>query len=322
MRILYCPIFVKGTYYETQRRTKHGLRDALALQGECRELDYLNALNVGDALRAELDSLRPELLFLQMQGTTPITPTLLADLRAEYPALTVVNWNGDYYPEHLISPDMLDLLRHVDLQLTVNASVLFAYAEAGIHAKYCPFGYEAPISPLPETKAHELVFLGNNYSEKRKALYDVLRFIRHDVGIYGSGWEWSDGECNYDFAYSQALYQRALIAISDNQFPDALGYLSDRPFQVLAANGAILFQQRVLGLEALTGLKAGVHYVEFVELDDLYGLVKYWVKPSQRPERERMAAAGRNLVQARHLWRHRVETLVQSWLPEVVGERA
>lgn len=322
MNSLYAPIFAKGTYYELQRRTKHGLRDALALYGDVHEVDYLSVPDVEAALRDGLRDYAPDLLFTQIQGTASITADMLAGIRRDYPDLRVANWNGDVYLEHLTSPDMLDILRHIDVQLTVNGSALDTYAREGIRAFYCPFGYETPVDALPGVVSYEVLFLGNNYSEKRQALYLLLRSLARLVGIYGSGWGQSDGECNYDFATAEALYQNAVIAISDNQFPDARGYLSDRPIQILAAGGAVLFQQRVADLFALTGLRAGVHYVEYVDTDDLYALVTRWLKADMAQARVDMAAAGKAWVTQRHQWRHRVEQLLNVWLPELWGERA
>lgn len=323
MRVLYCPIFVPGTYYEMQKRTKRGLRDALAKVGECREIDYLSISksDLENVLRTELTNFAPDLLFTQIQGTDPLTADMLASIRVSYPDLKVCNWNGDYYPEHLVSPDMLEVLRQVDLQLVVNGSVLETYAAESIRAAFCPFGYEAVHTPLPNVPSYDIVFLGNNYSEKRQQLYDVLRSLNCSVGVYGSGWADSQGECNYDFATAEALYLNATLAVSDNQFPEARGYLSDRPIQVLAAGGALLLQQSVRDLEAMTGLSADKHYVEWMDFDDLKVKIDEWLNaPQERRQARRLA--GMKLVHERHLWGHRVAQLIQEWLPEITGVMA
>lgn len=320
MKTLFAPIHAPGAYVERSRANKHGLPDALRAYGDVAELDYLriDADALDAAMRAEIDRFQPDLLFLQIQGATPITALMLSGWRRDYPALLVVNWNGDVYPEHMVSPEMLEILQHTDLQLVVNASVLPDYAAAGIKADYCPFGYEQPTEPYSGAfEPSEVVFLGNNYSAARHELYQVLRKLPHVVGVYGSGWLWSNGDSNYDFAQSEAIYQYATIAVSDNQFPDARGYLSDRPFQIMAAGGALLFQQRVADLEALTGLQAGVHYVEYVETSDLFALIPTWLDDAKADERRAMVERAQVFVLERHTWDVRVKQLVDVWLPEM-----
>lgn len=329
MRTLYLPIHVSGTYRERSLQNKRGLREALAAQGECREIDYLSIspADLYGVLYAEMVTFSPHLLFTQIQGTDPLTADMLARLRADFPAVHVANWNGDVYPEHLIAPEMLDILRHVDMQLTVNASVLPTYAAHGIHAAFCAFGYEQPdkraadqaYSDLPPI---DVVFLGNNYSAERQRLYTALRSVDANVVIYGAGWEQSDGECNYDFAMMEALYRRTRIAVSDNQFLDAKGYLSDRPIQVMAAGGALLLQQTVADLAPLTGLEHGRHYVQWHDIDDLAYTVYQWLSPSRVKTIRRITQDAQAFVLERHTWQKRVDRLVGEWLPELQGERA
>ncbi len=323
MRVLYAPVFVPGTYYQTQLANKRGLRDALAQVGDVRQLDYLSIApaDLEGVLRTELTQFAPDVLFTQIQGTDRFTASMLASIRVSYPDVKIINWNGDYYPEHLTSPDMLDLLRQVDLQLVVNGSVLDSYAREGIRAAFCPFGYEAPHTLLPDVPKYDVVFLANNYSAKRQQLYEVLRSLDCSVGVYGSGWAQTEGECNYDFATAEALYLNAKLAISDNQFPDARGYLSDRPIQVMAAGGALLLQQYVKDLDAMTGIRHGVHYAAWMTPDDLPALVKHWLNPLQDMRRMVRRHAAQKLVLERHLWKHRVEQLTGEWLPELMRER-
>lgn len=321
MRTLYLPIHAPGSYHNRSVANKHGLRDALALMGDCRELDYLSVPDVDSAARNAMDEYKPDLLFLQMQGTEAIPAAMLAKWRIDYPSVQVANWNGDVYEEHLTSPEMLDLLRHVDVQLTVNASVLPHYALAGYHsirAAYCPFGYETPLSPLPSMPSYDIVFLGNNYSDKRQELYTFLRRLPFNVGVYGVGWERSEGECNYDFATAEALYQNAKIAISDNQFPDARGYMSDRSIQVLAAGGAMLMQQDVLDLDVLTGLSAIKHYIRWTDYGDLEQRLHKWLRSDMDSRRVHTVSVGQEFVLEKHTWLARVQQLMREWLPEGV----
>lgn len=327
MRTLVAPIHAPGTYVERSRRNKHGLPNAFRAHGDVLELDYLaiSPADLDGVMRSEIDRFQPDLLFLQIQGTDPITEPMLAGWRDSYPHIRVCNWSGDVWEHALVSPPMLDILRHVDMQLVVNASVLPVYAEHGIHAEFCPFGYEAPdkravdqaISDLPPL---DVVFLGNNYSSERQRLYTALRSVDASVAIYGAGWEQCEGECNYDFATAEALYRRARIAISDNQFPDAKGYMSDRPIQVMAAGGALLLQQTVADLQPLTGLVDGGHYIGWRDIDDLPRLVWQWLNPSRQRTVKRVTQDAQAFVLSRHTWGRRVEKIARDWLPQMREE--
>jgi hypothetical protein len=147
--------------------------------------------------------------------------------------------------------------------------VLPDYAANGVNAAYWPFGYETPVRPLPDVPHHDVVFLGNAYSEHRRKLGKLLKSLPYNVGLYGSGWENGDGDCNYDFTYGEALYKNAKVAVSDNEFTDAVGYLSNRPFQILAAGGAVMLQQHVKHLEEFTGLQGDIHYIEWYDFEQL-----------------------------------------------------
>lgn len=316
-RILYLPIIEPGTNHDLQARTKHGLRDALAKRGLVCEFDYC-APPQGLLMSQLLDLLgefKPTLLFLQIQGDDRLSPSDLRFIRETYPALQIVNWNGDYWPEHLTSERMLDILRYVDLQLVINASVLPTYTEHGIRAAYWQFGYETAVDPLPDVPAYDVVFLGNNYSDKRRELAAILKALPCKVGVYGSGWgEYTDGQCTYDFAYGEALYRKAKIAIDDSQWPDATGYTSNRILQAMAA-GCFVLHQWVDGLSDLMHLYSMEHFGEFHALSDLPAAVAYWL--DHEAERTRIAEAGQREVQARHSFDARVSQLFDELLLEV-----
>lgn len=315
-RILYLPIFEPGVYHARARANKHGLERALANHGEVRTWDYLAhtpRAEIRSALAAHISDFRPTLVFTQLQGTDVLNAGDIAALRAEHPTAKFANWNGDVWPEHLTSPDMLELLRQFDVQLVVNGAVLADYEREGVNAAFWPFGFE-PVDELPDMPAHDVVYLGNNYSDQRAELYEVVRGLDANVGIYGNGWPQSEGENTYDFAAGAALYANAKLAISDAQWPEAEGYLSNRPFEALAA-GTLVLQQRVRGIEEMTGLKDGVHWVLYDTADELPALVKTWLGKGKTKEREKIAAAGKQYVRRWHSWEERTRDLFDKLLP-------
>jgi hypothetical protein len=318
-RILYLPVMEPGANHERAVANKHGLRTAFETIGPTIEWDFLanDRETRFEGLLNRLDSFAPTLLFTQLGSADVFTAEQLRAVRAAYPALRLVNWNGDVWNDPLVSPSMLELLREVDLQLVVNASVLETYAREGIDAAFWPFGYETALRVLPDDVPEwDVVYLANNYSEARGDLYRILRGLPYKVGIYGCGWEQYEGECVYDFTMGEALYRRAKIAISDNQFPDAKGYLSNRPFQAMAA-GCFLLQQRVDDLYEYTGLVGGIHYVDFVKLEELPGWIDYFLRPEQEPDRVRIARNGQAFVQQYHSFDVRVRELLVELLPSI-----
>lgn len=317
MRILYLPIIDPGAYHDVAFANKRGLLDALQAVGDVRMLDYLSLPQgqLFDHLALAVEDFQPTLILTQFQGPDHITPDQLRTVRSF--GAPIVNWNGDYWPHSLVSAEMMALLKEVDLQLVVNAAVLKIYAANGIAAAFWPFGIEVPNRPLPDVPAYDVVFLGNNYSDKRQQLYDILRGLPCSVGIYGTGWPQAEGECNYDFAYGMALYSRAKIAISDNQFPDSEGYLSDRPYQAMAA-GCCVLQQEVAFLNMWTGFVKNRHYVGFRSLDEIPDRVTELLAADKL--RLWFADNGREFVQTHHTFDLRVRELLQLLPPLSVSK--
>lgn len=323
LRIMYLPIFEPG--HAIQKTQKRGLRDALSRAGYVYEIDYLASHELELEVSQALDAFKPDLLLTQIHAPKPITPEMLYRLRLRVPNMVVVNWNGDYWPDGLVSDEMLRLLRHVDLQLVVNASVLPTYAEHSIPAAYWQIGYEEPGEDLPEAPAHDVVFLANAYDERRKELGIRLHYWYltdehvHDkrpwsLGLYGSGWETlSSGQTLYDFATGKALYRKAKIALGDNMYPQAHGFVSNRLFQALAAGGCVLLHQVVPGLEELTGLQDGVHYLAWTEEEDLRIKIEWLL--NDETARQRIAEAGTAFVHEQHSFDARVRELFTALLP-------
>jgi spore maturation protein CgeB len=197
-----------------------------------------------------------------------------------------------------------------------DAAVLRIYEAEGIHAAYFPVAFEPSHNPLPDVPAYDVLYLGNNYSDYRRGLYDVLRSLPAKVGIYGNGWPQNEGECTYDFTTGHALYQRAKIAIADNQYADAVGSLSTRTLQAFGA-GCFTLHQKVADLKKLTGFIPGRHYVSFETLDQLPDLVAYWLAPERDLRRQVMGDMAREFVLEKHTWAVRVRRLVEELLPEV-----
>lgn len=311
LRFLYLPLYERGYGHY-----KSGLRDALARAGLVWEVDYLSEqYDLVDIVR----QFQPHILLMQMHSPNDLDLPTLNEARRANPGMLVINWNGDVYEQHLTSEPMLAFLKHVDLQLVVNADVLPVYQEMGIPAAYWQVSYETvDYDHLPHVPTHDVVFLANAYTDARKALGEALRAIPGvNVGLYGFSWAFSDGVMVYDFARGAAIYRKAKIAIGDNQY-HRRGFVSNRIFEALAS-GAFLLHETVPGLEELTGLKDGVHYVAWDDLQDLHSKVTYWLKNSQTMRREQIAGQGQQFVQAHHAFDARVKELLTEIVPALEG---
>lgn len=296
---------------------KRGLRDALENVAAVWEVDYLNEAY---DLAALVKAWQPHLLLMQLHSAENVTPADLAAARTWCPSMTVVNWNGDVYLDKLTSPGMLELLQHVDMQLVVNDTVIPTYAEHGIKSAYWQVAFEPVDADLPVVAAHDVVWLANGYTDARKQLGELLRSIQGvNVGLYGTGWRMPNGNTTYNFAAGAALYRKAKIALGDNQYPDQRGFVSNRIFEALG-NGAFLLHQHVDGLEELTGLKNGVHYVEWTTPQDLQQKIRWWLNPKHAHERKLIAETGERFVRGQHSFDARVRDLFERILPEAISE--
>jgi glycosyltransferase involved in cell wall biosynthesis len=285
---------------------EYGLADALDQVGLLYHIDYVNEpYNLVEAVRAW----QPHLLVMQCHDTNHINAEILERARRECRDMVVINWNGDAHERGLTSPDILQMLQHVDIQTGVNAAIKPVYDKHGINWQYWQIGYKDPAAPYGgNVPAHDVVFLGNCYIPERHDLIGVIRDVPNiDFGLYGSC-PGAVGNTHYDFAHSQALYQHCKIAIGDT-FPGTVGFVSNRLFQALSA-GAFLLQQYSPELDAYTELIEGEHYIAWRDLSELRELIPMWLDGRRNKRRIRIAENGRQFVrenfsydaQVRKLW--------------------
>ncbi len=316
LRVLHLPIYEQGHPQAENREA--GLTEAFAEYGTCLEIDYLNTPNLD--LPRLVKCWQPDLILTQFQGWGyQLTPAILAEMRKAAPNALVVNWNGDAHERGLIDSRVFDLLRHIDLQTTVNAKVLPVYKAEHIPAAYWQIYYKEPIYPLPEMPTYDVLWQGN-WQEHRGDLFDVLYFLRHEgynVGVYGND-QRANGNTHYDFAAQAALYANATITIGDT-FPNTEAFVSNRVFQALGA-GAFLLQQVSRNLEQYTGLIDGVHYVAWTDVSDMAAKIDWWSQPDRAEMRAQIAAAGQAFIRENYSAAAQVRKLLADIIPTVLGE--
>lgn len=315
-RILYLPIYEPGWPIQKHPQFgKRGLRDALTRaknkHGEpciVQEIDYMSI--PPEQLRQYLldtcESFRPDVLLTQIQAPKPLTAEILGELRSRYP-MVVINWNGDVWTGGLKSGEMMQILQFVDLQTLVTKEVTDFYTQMGVTWAYWQIGYEEPgnvdgyFKNYPD---YPVVFMASLYSDARKAVAAVVQEFGGMTFSPGDQWE-----TLYNFAAGKFIYNRAKIALANNDYPDSYGFVSNRMMQALAAGGAMLLQQHVEGLDELTGLRAGEHYIEYTDMQDLRAKIAYYL--AHEDERKAIADNGTLFVRANHNFDVRVKELFE-----------
>lgn len=302
LRIMVLPIYEPR--YPGYMNKEYGLSEALTKYGLVYEIDYVNS---GEDIVSAVKAWRPDILLTQCHGvSTRINANILSQCRAVKPDMVVVNWNGDAHLDGLNSPEILEYLHYVDLQLVCNAKVIPEYEAHGIRAAYWQIAWKEPHGELPKVGKHDIVFLGNAYNARRYQLVETLTALDCNVGLYGN-LPGSIGNTHYDFAMSAAIYGNCKIAISDT-YPGTEAFVSNRLFQALGS-GAFVLQEHSPRLEEFTGLCAGIHFIEWQDFDDLSRLVVEWLRPARKKERARIAAAGRDFVRENYSYDAQVARL-------------
>lgn len=323
MRTLLAQIYESGRFHDVAFAQKCGLREALSARGALLDFDYL--ANDPDTLYQgfvnRIESFQPSHILTQFHSAEHLLPAQVAALKVAYPNVVWVNWSGDSWLHSLTAPSVLELARQYDLWLVAAPDVLPVYAQEGVTAAFWQIAYEPPTVSVPPMPTYDVVFLGNVISEKRRKLLEFLRSLKGvKVGIYGD-WEYADGHNTYSFAEGDSLYSKATLAIADAAYVDQTNYISNRPFQILAAGGALLLHQHVERMDVLSGLVGGEHYIEWDWLHNLPVFIEYWLSAERDHERRRIVAAGQQFVLANHTYTNRVNQLVDDLLPTALRKR-
>lgn len=316
VRILYVPLI--DYEYPIVMAQKYGLRQALKHLGRVVEYNYrlraaqLSKSNMRRELAEIAEAWQPQIVLTQVHSTELLDCGIIDRIRELVPNTQIINWNGDYRSHHFESEGGWKFAQCVDVQCLACAEDLLQYQEAGISVAYWQIGYEPAgigFEPNGNTPHHDVLFLGNCYTEGRRQLEQALLSTRYDVGLYGWGWSKSNGKNLYDFQEGCRLYRAAKIAVGDQQWSGAEGYVSNRLFQAMAAGGALFLQQRFAGMEKWLGLQDRVHLLCWSNLDHLCKLIKWALNPTNASVVKQIAQTGHEYVLQHHSFDNRVQEL-------------
>ena len=312
LRILNLPIIANAA----SRASKHAELDALQEFALVAEFDFMN--DPTDPAQI-MKAWQPDLVFTQFHSPRKINPATLARMRAAKPDAVFINRNFDAQDVKHHHPDVRALLAHIDLQLHKEMNKQTRYDRDGVLARYWIEGYETPVGELPEAATHDVIVQANVQYPHREGFRRAVEALAlaYNVGMYGQGWAKADGNTHYDFTTGEALYRNAKIALSDT-FPGARGYMSRRVAQITAAGGAICLLQHSPGLDEAIGFRAGVHYDEWRDYEEMKEKVIYWM--SHDRERARMARAAQDFAREHLSCPATMRMLWFDILPEAFGE--
>lgn len=312
-RILYLPIYEPG--WPIQKEQKRGLRQALSKIGLTVEFDYVSKFHeLGKAkmmeeIKALMEELRPTLFLSQLHNDANIGPGDIANLRNG--STKFVNWNGDFWPENLLSEEGLELAMAFDLQLTINRQALDTYRNRGINADYWQVAFEPDGVGHDPVRFCDVVFLANAYSPARKKFVAELRQMPIVLHLYGNGWSDAVGQSTYNFIEGCQAYRGAKIALGDSQWPDT-GFVSNRIFQALAAGNCAVAHQWFKDMDRL-GLIDGETCIIWHNTKELKDKIDYYL--NHESERQRIADNGERLALTRHSFDNRVSQLLEMVQP-------
>ena len=312
-------VFVAHWLNKASKREKRALVGAWERVATVVEVDYANIEKPDVFMQEVMDSFRPHLVFSQIHNSKIITPGMVAKIRMGSPETVWVNWVGDYWPDKVYRPG-IELWKQFDALLPVNMDMLKEMAQYTQTYPYLNTYEEPDESVLPNVLEYDVVFLGHGYSDARRDLWRLLDRLRgqYKVGLFGRcGDIKSDGVNHYKYDEGRAIYKKAKLAISTNEFA-ATGYTSNRYFEITASGGALCLHERTPKFGNYTRARAGTHYAQWNDLQHLEELIHSWLSPEKDKRRKRIALNARKHTTANHCGDARVKYVLTEVIPKLM----
>lgn len=240
---------------------------------------------------------KPDLVFMQIQTANVINQATIDCLHGL--GCVIINWNGDVRDS---TPDWM---------LQIGKKVISAYSNmrdvhntrgSNMRAEWLEIGYDpaiyTPHGPVQISKP--IVFFGNNPDSRRFPLsgfrIQMCNFLRQkfagNFGEYGFG-PMAVGNFNNSQPTEAAAYRYAKIAINCSHY-EIERYTSDRMFRILGTGKAICLAKWYPGCEEL--FKNRFHLVFWTDLNQLEGLIRYYMDPNNEGERIEIVKNGQELA--------------------------
>lgn len=324
-------VFYIGTFL--QSHVSDHLRSRGFRQAGCEVIDYdfrsrakkLGGERMGVEVLQKVGSWKPHILLIN-KGER-LSPEIVRSMRQAWPRMLIALFFGDQ--RGMAVRDIARLGAVCDILLLSNADpVQFeCYRRLGVprvmtwHTASDPRVYR-PVKQDPGWEC-DVAFMGANYahfpdSRNRAQLINLVAKSGVRLRVYGSGW--GAGVPCYgkvgekDFA---AAVAGAKIVLGINAYNDVHQYTSNRTWNVLSCGTAVYLTYRFKGMGDL--FEEGKHLVSVKKVEHAPATIRALIDPKQDQKRARIAKAGRELVLARHTYRHRAEELLSTyreWLEE------
>lgn len=238
LRVLYLPI-----------GSQTGMVDAWNNVGvELNVYDFFSAWEHGRNKHAiaqefitRVGTFQPDLIFMQLQLTGIIDPSVIMEARRIVPDVVIANWTGDVRGH--ASGEFVQISKVVDYPLISSTGQLEMYRSQGSpNVKYWQIGYD-PKTLFPKHKnefRYDVSFLGNNYGHTfpdgnlRLGVANQLRnTFGARFGLFGSGYH--PPAPSVDPSEANNIYNDSICALSISNFNNVSHYFSDRLLHCLAS---------------------------------------------------------------------------------------
>lgn len=287
-----------------------GLQKAFSALYECEEIGF-NTPDINEVIRQKTGSFRPDMVWMQIQTPDIISPETVSYLKDK--GIFVMNWMGDIRNEF---PDWTAQLG-ASLTCFSNMNYVHVLKSRGIKSEYLQIGYDQSIYTPNGMKADsaEIVFFGNNYgnefplSELRWDMVNKLKSIYgRRFGVYGRGWESSDGDYMNDPKGEAAIYRGAKIAINLSHF-DYSRCSSSRLYKILGC-GTFCLTKRFPEME--DDFEEDIELVAWDTMEDLIDEIEFWL--ANEGIRKAVAECGNEVALKKFTYEKMVENIHQLYL--------
>lgn len=276
----------------------NGFQKALMKLGQYDEV-YTGHPDLINSVIQKSNSFKPDLVFIQVQRENIITYQLVEHLKSN--GAFVMNWTGDVRTP---TPQWyLDFGRHIDLTMFSNMVDVGMLKSKGIASEYLDIGYDPEIYTPTGEKLYnipEIVYPANNYnqfplSEYRQEMIKILRVtFGNKFGIYGNGWNLSNGSFMGNQTGEASLYRSCKIAINLSNF-QYQRYSSDRMLRIMGS-GAFCLSHRYPDIEI--DYEHGKDLIIWEDFNDLIDKISYFLKNEK--QRYEIARQGHETVLKSH----------------------
>jgi glycosyltransferase involved in cell wall biosynthesis len=244
-----------------------------------------------------------DVIFLQLQCGGVVSPSVLETVKHK---VKIFNFTGDV--RQPLPKWYIDLAPHCTTLFTNNTDVEYLQS-LGHKAVYFQIGYNSEFYTYMGDRylvAPDIVFMGNHYPGAfplSQFRYDMVTFLQKEYGerfrVYGKGYPGAI-DLNYKQREEANVYRSASIGINCSHF-NLKQYSSDRMLRIMAC-GCFCLSHRFEDIDK--EFSEGIHLRSWQTLEELKILIDYYL--DNHNERNKIAAAGMDLVRTQYTWDYRI----------------